>query len=492
MAYGPFNAGVGSKNKTIGSGAPTTSTVGKVGQDYFDRTTGTTYTCVAVSGSTYTWEIAGTKDASKIEIGEGAEKTALDLAIRKIEQNAENAKPLNGTTDPTESTKGAIGQTYTNTATGKIWTCVAADDERGVYAWEVSGGTPKTTELLKGDGAGGVSAATPNVDYTEPWVATKPYAAGAYCVHNGYLWHNTSGAASTGVEPGTNYNVWNVTYSNENLLDNPWFTVNQRGWTSDDADNGAYTVDRWKITNGSVTVTVNVDGTLTLTNIGTEHARFSQIIEKGVINRLIGRTLVASADVVSVTGNVNMFLQEVAHPWQTPIYNIPLHAGVTVKVSDAIESFTNNVQLVLALAEGASITVRAVKLELGSVSTLANDSPPNYAEELMKCQRYYQIYDGTPKAFCFNSIDGMIFCFSLPIEMRAIPSVTLADFSPEHGVVGTSVVNVRKTGYSISYYTQGNSKSSGQINLINTDSTKYDINDWYDGLNYPIYLSADL
>lgn len=151
MAYGPFNAGGGTSGggaeKIIGTGAPTASTVGKVGQDYFDRTTGTTYTCVAVSGSTYTWEISGTRDASKIEIGEGAEKTALDLAIEQIKKDVENAKPLSGTTDPTESTKGAIGQTYTNTATGKIWTCVAADDELGVYAWEVSGGGGSVLQL---------------------------------------------------------------------------------------------------------------------------------------------------------------------------------------------------------------------------------------------------------------------------------------------------------------------------------------------------------
>ena len=36
------------------------------------------------------------------------------------------------------------------------------------------------------------------------------------------------------------------------------------------------------------------------------------------------------------------------------------------------------------------VTIRAVKLELGSVSTLHLDTAPNYATELAKCQRYYQ------------------------------------------------------------------------------------------------------
>ncbi len=43
----------------------------------------------------------------------------------------------------------------------------------------------------------------------------------------------------------------------------------------------------------------------------------------------------------------------------------------------------------------AELNIKAVKLELGSVSTLANDVAPNYAEELAKCQRFY--YRATAK-----------------------------------------------------------------------------------------------
>ena len=51
-----------------------------------------------------------------------------------------------------------------------------------------------------------------------------------------------------------------------------------------------------------------------------------------------------------------------------------------------------------------SVTIRAAKLELGYLSTLArkdedgnwilNDAPPNFEEELAKCQRYCQVLDG--------------------------------------------------------------------------------------------------
>lgn len=144
MAYGPFNAGSGgggSGSATIlGTGAPTTATVGKVGQDYLDKNTGTTYTCIAVSGNTYVWQISGATNASMISIGSGAEQTTLDAKLSDMEESLDAATPKSGTSDPTSSTKGAVGQTYTNTQTGNIFTCISANDTTGVYEWEISGG----------------------------------------------------------------------------------------------------------------------------------------------------------------------------------------------------------------------------------------------------------------------------------------------------------------------------------------------------------------
>ena len=47
-----------SDNKTYetGSGAPTTSTAGSVGELYVDKSTGTVYVCISDTGGTYTWE----------------------------------------------------------------------------------------------------------------------------------------------------------------------------------------------------------------------------------------------------------------------------------------------------------------------------------------------------------------------------------------------------------------------------------------------------
>ena len=152
MAYGPFNAGSGGGGSgsatLIGSTAPTTATVGKVGQSYLNTTTGTTYTCIAVNNGVYTWIKSGATAASMIscEDGEG-QTTDLASMLSALSEAVDSAKPLSGDTDPTSSTKGAVGQTYTNTATGQIWTCIAADDEEEVYTWEISGGSGSSLKL---------------------------------------------------------------------------------------------------------------------------------------------------------------------------------------------------------------------------------------------------------------------------------------------------------------------------------------------------------
>ena len=61
--------------------------------------------------------------------------------------------------------------------------------------------------------------------------------------------------------------------SNSNYLDNPWFTINQRG-KSTYTGNG-YTIDRWKCNDGAggnSTTIINSDGSITITNSNTGDA----------------------------------------------------------------------------------------------------------------------------------------------------------------------------------------------------------------------------
>lgn len=161
--------------------------------------------------------------------------------------------------------------------------------------------------------------------------------------------------------------------TNPNLLDNPWFTVNQRGWTT--GTGTAYCVDRWKVNGGGLTATVNSDGTITLTKVAGSWASFAQPLRSPLAS---GQTCTLS--VMTSDGVVYSATREYGSGYG----NITIN-GLAIR---AYMSDTAITLYMLGAAEG-SITIKAVKVEVGSVSTLANDVQPNYVEELLKCQHYY-------------------------------------------------------------------------------------------------------
>ena len=214
------------------------------------------------------------------------------------------------------------------------------------------------------------------------WESSVTYAAGDWCQHNGELWHNTSGAPSTGVEPGKNYNVWNVTYSNENLLDNPFFTINQRGLTKY-GQAVYFTVDRWKKhTNG----TVSVGGDITVTQQNGQ-TWFGQVLDAKLISALRGKTVTASLYADDISG---LSTRE----WV--LYSNALKTGEIGTLKKGYNAFTFTVRDDAAHGtwdfyvastgdDGIFLKLSRAKLELGAVSTLYNDTVPDYGAEFVKC-----------------------------------------------------------------------------------------------------------
>lgn len=205
--------------------------------------------------------------------------------------------------------------------------------------------------------------------------------------------------------------------SNPNLLDNPWFTVNQRGITSWSNESGGYSADRWKH-DGSATGSIT-NGVYTC-NVPTY-----QNWEDDRITPLLGKTVTLS-----------WMLSDGSIGFETK--TLP-----SVLTSTFVWPFTNS-YVVLALKSGnvsqvarinANVAVKAVKLELGTVSTLAMDTAPNYSLELLKCQRYFVRYlmpdnSGAPLGIGFySSTTNARLSLTLPIEMRAKPSVNISDIS---------------------------------------------------------------
>lgn len=199
--------------------------------------------------------------------------------------------------------------------------------------------------------------------------------------------------------PGAHIDATDVYNSNDNLLDNAHFVgggsqlgdgvfpINQRGQTS--YSNGTNTtIDRWKTENSSISV--DADG-LTWTATG-DNNQFEQITENYKL--IEGETYTATIDCDILAGSARLFVGGIGYPW-------PTVAGSTVNVSSGItkvtftfareSGYTGKYKFALAsTSNGATVKLYACKLERGSISTLANDVPPDYGTELIKCRGYFE------------------------------------------------------------------------------------------------------
>ncbi len=222
--------------------------------------------------------------------------------------------------------------------------------------------------------------------------------------------------------------------SNPNLLDNPDFKINQRGQSSYTAS-GQYTVDRWlHNTVDGFKVSPVADGiqldTRSVTS-STTKGTLIQYIEN--YEALLGQTMTIS---VNLGGKI--YTQEVV---------IPTSAGSTkaLSIANKMDVFlyhngSNRLAFNIRLNNGVNVTVKRVKLEIGSCSTPF--VPPNPAEELLKCQRHYEkIY--TP-IFSFVFWESNIFGGAqFKVEKRTYPTVTVTA-----NVVGeTTNLPIEEIGY---------------------------------------------
>ena len=106
---------------------PTAATVGTVGQHYLNIVTKKEFVCVAASEEGYIWQVSGTNTADDITVG----GKPLTEVLGTVE-------PEEGTSAPTEQTAGVVGQKYTDTSTGKVYTCIAVslgEDGGTRYTW---------------------------------------------------------------------------------------------------------------------------------------------------------------------------------------------------------------------------------------------------------------------------------------------------------------------------------------------------------------------
>lgn len=257
--------------------------------------------------------------------------------------------------------------------------------------------------------------------------------------------------------------------SNRNLLDNPWFTVNQRGRTSYSA---GYSVDRWVVTiNASINVLSNGIKLTTTAN--------SWGIEQRCVKNLIphGTTVTFSALIDDGKIVQKSFVWNGAN---TTVY--PDGADVGLEINTAHTEYD---RWYVCNAIASTHTIHAVKLELGSHSTLANDVPPDYGEELRKCMYYCRVIQGTSFIAVGQAVATTVIRFPLPYVMRARPTATLTGTAQVYGQGGPltpsalSCTGNTTQGIEISATVSG--ATTGQSYML-----------VFSGANDKIVISADL
>lgn len=175
--------------------------------------------------------------------------------------------------------------------------------------------------------------------------------------------------------------------SNPNLLINGDFSINQRG-QEEYGNTSRYTVDRWQLsTRTNANISFNAS-TKTLSNTGTISGYFIQRIEPNDVAKIWGKTWTFSAKV-----NGNIYSKTFTAPDTAPTSSQGI-APTLVCVQNICDVrlfyYANSgiLGFTFDIWQG-SVTIEYAKLELGSVATPF--SPRPYAEELLLCQRYYQV-----------------------------------------------------------------------------------------------------
>ena len=209
--------------------------------------------------------------------------------------------------------------------------------------------------------------------------------------------------------------------SNRNLVDNGWFTINQRGAGTITSGYGA---DRWKMVDGS-SATFSSSG---VTMIAQLNNYFEDQLPNGVYTASIkyadgtieSGTLTKSNDTDTIR-----FIQR---------------AGLTLEYAAASKFFY--------IYTDVSTSIRAVKLEVGSVSTLHLDVAPDPTTELLKCQRYFQrIAARENYAILATGVmeDATTLWGQIPltVPLRGTPTVSTAGtFNIRHGGVLNSISSI--------------------------------------------------
>lgn len=269
---------------------------------------------------------------------------------------------------------------------------------------------------------------TVNPNLLDNWCFGNPVdQRGGYVVPSGTQIYADS--ALTDTSPGVTEAWRNVIYVNSTYCIYNGTTGSQTYYVkTSDAVRGytgaRYGIDRWQLTNPRTSMRIVSGGVLLSADGGTAYYIHYLDID------IAGKTLTVS---VLVGGEVKSFTA-VAQIGMTTRY-VQVADGCRLRLEYKSEKSMFGVSF--SVANGKSVTVQAVKLELGSTQTLAHlengkwvlNEIPKYEDMLSNCQRYtfnvinsddnYEILGG---GFAMNT--SQFFCFiPTPVTLRGKPTV---------------------------------------------------------------------
>ena len=212
--------------------------------------------------------------------------------------------------------------------------------------------------------------------------------------------------------------------------------INQRGQTS---YSPTVYFDRWK-----------GDGNCTISSTGISFtSNFYQVLEAERAKYLLGKIITLSV----LLGNNIFYSTTMKVPDEIPS-STQTYMGAN-GLGIAIYSNNGNMQI---FRSGPKDNVMAVKLELGSQQTLAhqdsdgnwilNDAPPNYQQELAKCQKYYFDAGYLTGMTGVTSAGGAYFTALIPtpVTMRANPSLNVSNITARYNGNDYTGTIVNSTG----------------------------------------------
>lgn len=221
--------------------------------------------------------------------------------------------------------------------------------------------------------------------------------------------------------------------SNKNELDNPWFVqfscVNQIGYTSSNTSGEVNCVDRWKVNRANASVTLSG----AISSQGLSLAWNGTTSSEGVLTQRIDKN--RGAKLVNNPVTVSVLLSNGTIYHDTFIYPPQATGSATVRFTSTLYcTLYNNLDAYATLniynQSTTAVKIQAVKLEKGTVSTLANETPPDTAEELLNCLHYKYVLkaENTYGVVGTGIIDTKnthaMILVNFPVPLRRIPGMT--------------------------------------------------------------------